>query len=157
MEFKLKEKPEFKIKSADSQKQKIKIFRFMDRFKEGFGGGFYFINKGSSKSINLYSIFYAEETKDILGACALLNYGENLLLVYYIYVLKTLRRQGVGAAIIKAALNHASKTKIQNILSFSLVSDKEARKFLKKEGFKKAGKVKHFFNGKDCILWEYLP
>lgn len=155
MEFRLRERPVFMIKRA-AGKGNRKLAEFLRKYGTGIDtGGVSHISGKGSRSED--AVFYAEGEKGIIGACSMLGYGRGLLLCYSFSVLKEFRREGVGTALIKDVINHARAAKIHNIMFLSKTSSKEARKFLKKTGFRKIGRIKRFFGNQDYFLWEYLP
>lgn len=151
MEFHLKERPVFRVKHENNVKNSKKLIKFLQGF--GYNSGkkelFDFSDK---KSI----VFYADNGKKILGILHLVEFTKEVLWCNIFLVKKEFRRQGLGTSLFKEAIGYLYKNKIKNVLAISEFSDKGSRKFLKKLGFKKIGKIKHFLSGKDYNLWEYL-
>ncbi|EFD93043.1 MAG: GCN5-related N-acetyltransferase [Candidatus Parvarchaeum acidophilus ARMAN-5] len=156
MEFRLRERPIFKIKRTVDPRRDRKLIEFLRKHSNRINLGGISIESGSDSKYG-DNVFYAKGEKGIIGACSIVSYSRGLILCYNLSVLKEFRREGVGTALIRNVIDYASIEKIHNILVLSEISNKEAKKFLKKIGFRKIGKIRRLFNNKDYIMWEYLP
>ena len=108
--------------------------------------------------VKIYPVFSASlENKRIIGACISELYKDGLLRIDKLIVGKEYRRQGVGLMLILKVIEYAKKNNIHNIQCVSLSIDKESKKFLKKAGFRKVGKLRRYIGKQDYYLWEYLP
>ncbi len=159
MEFKIKERMTFEVRLEKRKEGREKVIKFLTN-SEGneFGLEQYKNKEMPIKLIKYYPFFSANsENGKIIGACASELYGKGLLSIELLAVDNRYRRQGAGLSILKKVLDFAHKNKIHNIQCSSLVSNKESKKFLKKAGFRKVGKLKKYVGKQDYYLWEYLP
>ena len=107
--------------------------------------------------ITRYPVFSASlKDNKIIGACISELYANGLLRIDKLIVGKEYRRQGVGLMLISSIINYAKKNGIHNIQCVSLSVNKESKKFLKKAGFRKIGKLRRYLGKQDYYLWEYL-
>ncbi|MGC8533710.1 MAG: GNAT family N-acetyltransferase [Candidatus Parvarchaeum sp.] len=168
MEFKIKERIEFEVNLEKEQNNRRKVIKFLRNFiklssignsKSQESYPYLYQNNGPIfKSADSYPILSAKSGNGkIIGACVSELYQSGLLHVNLLAVDNKYRRQGIGLSILKKIIDFARKHKIHNIQCLSLVSDKESKKFLKKAGFRKVGKLKKYIGEKDYYLWEYLP
>ncbi|MCL4391429.1 GNAT family N-acetyltransferase [Candidatus Parvarchaeota archaeon] len=164
MKFTIKERVPFKTALAQKTKDREKIIRFIRKWIASDQ----FENRQSKKEelewytpSNLkkssYLLFSADSAdKNTLGVCSAEFYARNLIWIDWLITDSQYRRQGIGKAIIEELIEYARKNEVYNLLCDSLVSNKESRKFLKKLGFKKIGKIKKHWGKQDYYLWEYL-
>ncbi len=159
MEFKIKERIAFEVKLEKSEEGREKVIKFLrDSESEEFDLGKYNNKRMQIKSTKYYPFFSANsENGKIIGVCASDLYDKGLLRVDLLAVDSRYRRQGVGLSILRKVIDFAQKNNIHNIQCVSLVSNKESKKFLKKAGFRKVGKLKKYLGKQDYYLWEYLP
>ncbi|MCL4362142.1 MAG: GNAT family N-acetyltransferase [Candidatus Parvarchaeota archaeon] len=159
MEFKIKERIAFEVKLEKSQKAREKLIKFIrDSESEEFDLEWHDNKRTQIKLIKYWPFLSANsENGKIIGACISDLYNEGLLRVDLLVVDSKYRRQGVGIAMLKKIIDFAKKNNIHNIQCVSLVSNKESKKFLKKAGFRKVGKLKKYLGKQDYYLWEYLP
>ena len=165
MEFKIKERINFDIK-LEKDKNKLKnIIKFLrasikeDPDENDESKSEYLTLYDPKKISDLPYLFISANSDDdkIIGACILEIYKKNLLKIDFFAVNKNYRRQGVGFSMLRYIIDYARKYNLYNVECISLISNKEAKKFLKKTGFKKVGKLKHYWAKQDYYLWEYLP
>ena len=159
MEFKIKERIAFEVKLEKSEEGREKVIKFLrDSESEEFDLGKYNNKRMQIKSTKYYPFFSANsENGKIIGVCASDLYDKGLLRVDLLAVDSRYRRQGVGLSMLRKVIDFAQKNNIHNIQCVSLVSNKESKKFLKKAGFRKVGKLKKYLGKQDYYLWEYLP
>ncbi|MCL4372728.1 GNAT family N-acetyltransferase [Candidatus Parvarchaeota archaeon] len=165
MEFKIKERIAFNIKLEKDKNKRKDIIKFLRAWikvdpVENNESKFEYLKFYNNKKIFDSSYLFISANSDdgkIVGACALELYKKNLLKIDWLVVNKEHRRQGVGFSIIRYIIDYAKRYNLYNIECISLISNKESKKFLKKVGFKKVGKLKHYWAKQDYYLWEYLP
>ncbi|MEM0143478.1 MAG: GNAT family N-acetyltransferase [Candidatus Parvarchaeum sp.] len=165
MEFKIKERVEFEVRLEKGENGRKKIVRFLrNSVKENIVRKSedntpilkQYNGENRSSKNQLFFMAYSNGGK-VVGACVSEIYGKGLLRLDLLTVKKEHQRQGVGLAIIIYIISYAKKNGIHNIQCISLISDKRSKKFLKKAGFKKAGKLKKYLGKQDYYIWEYLP
>jgi GNAT superfamily N-acetyltransferase len=150
MEFKIDEKPVFRIREGKNIKDYKKTLKF-PRSQDSFYG---FNDRGANG--NYLLLFATLDNNSIAGVCFAEFYSKNLLWLRQMFVMDKHRRRGIGTALVKKFISCAETKGAYNILCDSKASDKSTRKFLKKIGFRKVGKIKRHFGQKDYYLWEYV-
>lgn len=168
MEFKIKERTAFEVNLEKSEYGRKKVIKFLRNWvklssiennenQESYSDSHYDKNQ-YIKPANHYPIFSAKSSNGkIIGACVSELYQNGLLRVDLLAVDSKYRRQGIGISMLKKIIGFAQKNKIHNIQCLSLVSNKGSKKFLKKAGFRKVGKLRKYIGKQDYYLWEYLP
>jgi len=165
MEFKIKERILFEVdleRKKNRRKNIISLIRNWiktDMIENGESKNLDLKRyKSENMPVSLYPIFSASLSNNkIIGACICELYGEGLLRIDNLIVRKEYRRQGVGLKLVSNVVDYAKKNKIYNMQCISLSINKESKKFLKKAGFRKVGKLRRYVGKKDYYLWEYLP
>jgi ribosomal protein S18 acetylase RimI-like enzyme len=165
MEFKIRERVIFEVTLEKLENRRKKVINFIrnyikaDQLENKESKNFDLKNyKPENLSTNTYSVFSASlENNRIIGACISELYEGGLLKIDKLIVGKEYRRQGVGLMLILKVIGYAKKNGIHNIQCVSLSIDKESKKFLKKAGFRKVGKLRRYLGKQDYYIWEYLP
>ncbi|MCL4397140.1 GNAT family N-acetyltransferase [Candidatus Parvarchaeota archaeon] len=168
MEFKIKERIAFDVNLEESEYGRKKTIKFLRNLVksssiENSESQWSSLDPYNDKNLNFksmkyYPVFSAKSSDGrIMGACASELYQDGLIRVDLLAVDSKYKRQGVGLSLLKKIVDFARKNKIHNIQCLSPVLNKESKKFLKKAGFRKVGKLKKYFGKQDYYLWEYLP
>ncbi len=165
MEFKIKERTAFDVKIENDENKRKDIIKFLKaRIKEDplenseSKTAYLKLYKYEKVKDNSYQLFSANSKNGkLLGVCVSEIYNEHLLRIDWLAVDTQHRRQGIGFAILNYVIDYAKRHNLYNLECISLVLNKESKKFLKKAGFRKVGKLKHYWAKQDYYLWEYLP
>ena len=155
MILRFREKPVFTITSVNNIKSNRRLTDFIKIIGRNTNTKDVLYFQRNKINLSNEISTYANDRKNIFGLCIATNFTKNVIWCDIIFVDNNFRRQGIGTAIFKGLLDHAYKNHINNILTASVVSDKGTRKFIKRLGFRKVGRIKQFLNKKDYIIWEY--
>ncbi len=165
MEFKIRERTAFEVnleKAENKRKNTIKFIRNwikVDLLENDEGKNLDLKQyTPENMPIKQHPIFSAGlKNGKVIGACISEFYENGLLRIDKLVVGKEYGRQGIGLALMNSVIDYAKKNGIHNIQCVSLMSNKESKKFLRKAGFRKVGKLRRYLGKQDYYLWEYLP
>lgn len=159
MTLKIKERTVFAVRPVHGKKGGEKALNFMKKGvcpeNTGKGPDLYDTANRSGRAHFLFAAY--SEKNDLLGVCSISLHTGGIIWLNMLVVDKKYKRQGIATGMLRYLLSdYAVKNSVHKLQCDSSVDNKDARKFLKKSGFRKVGKMRRHWGKQDYYLWEYL-